>query len=82
VENPETQIWSDVTELDLAFQDGLEDISALAGLKNLERLDLRNTQVKDVNALAGLNNLQVLHLYRTQVDVTVLAGLTNLSINR
>jgi internalin A len=82
VENPETQIWSDLTELNLAGQQALEDISAVARLNNLQVLNLSLTQVKDVSALAGLNNLQILTLYNTQVDVTALAGLTNLRIFR
>ncbi|MEZ4684028.1 MAG: leucine-rich repeat domain-containing protein [Caldilineaceae bacterium] len=57
----------------------VSDVSALAGLTNLQQLDLSYTQVSDVSALAGLTNLQQLDLSYTQVsDVSALAGLTNL----
>ncbi|MCR4337626.1 MAG: hypothetical protein NUV91_07475, partial [Candidatus Omnitrophica bacterium] len=59
----------------------VSDVSALAGLVNLQILDLEGTQVSDVSALAGLVNLQELSLGGTQVsDVSALAGLVNLQL--
>ena len=81
VENPETQIWSDLTELDFFNEKELKDISALARFPYLEKLNLGYTKVKDVSKLAGLNKLQVLSLKNTQVkDVSALAGLMNLQV--
>ncbi len=55
------------------------DVTPLAGLTSLQRLDLSSTQVGDVTPLAGLTSLQSLDLNSTQVgDVTPLAGLTSL----
>ncbi len=59
VQDQETQIWSDLTELDLAGQRALEDISAVARLNNLRGFSLTNTQVKNVTVLAGLRNLRI-----------------------
>ncbi|MEM7533224.1 MAG: leucine-rich repeat domain-containing protein [Chloroflexota bacterium] len=57
----------------------MSDISTLAGLSNLQWLNLSNTQVSDVSTLASLSILQQLFLSYTQVsDVSALTGLTNL----
>jgi hypothetical protein len=57
----------------------LDNLNLLAGLTNLQRLSLSDTQVSDVTPLAGLTNLQILNLSGTQVsDVAPLAGLTAL----
>jgi hypothetical protein len=57
----------------------ISDLSPLAGLTSLQRLDLSGTQVSDVAPLAGLSSLQRLDLSGTQVsDVAPLAGLTSL----
>ena len=78
VANPCAQIWSDVDSLDLSFS-FLENISPVAGLVNLRRLNLWGTLVQDIGALAGLVNLRQLDLSDTPVwDISPLAGLGNL----
>ena len=78
VDNPETQVWSDLTRFQWSGQP-LQDISLLARLVNLQSLSLSNTQVQDIRPLAGLENLQRLNLSNTQVqDIGPLAGLVNL----
>ena len=78
VEIPRSQVWSNVRILDLGLA-RVYDISALAGLVNLEGLDLGLTLVRDISALSRLVTLQCLDLGYTQVDdVSALAGLTNL----
>ena len=57
----------------------LTDVSALAGLKQLERLHLLNNQLTDVNALVGLKQLTDLNLNGNRlIDASSLAGLTQL----
>ena len=65
----------------LVFSDnwGISDLSALTGLSQLQRLDLRNTKVSDLSALTGLSQLQTLDLSRTGVsDLSALTGLSQL----
>ncbi|MDC3224390.1 hypothetical protein OAU26_05590 [Mariniblastus sp.] len=53
--------------------------ATLAGLKNLQRLYLKETEVSDLSPLAGLKNLKWLWLNETKVsDLSPLAGLKNL----
>ncbi|HEX4966186.1 MAG TPA: leucine-rich repeat domain-containing protein [Thermoanaerobaculia bacterium] len=55
------------------------DLSPLAALTTLQRLDLTGTPVTDVSSLSGLSNLQRLSLSGTLVsDVSALSGLSNL----
>ena len=57
----------------------LKDISPLANLTQLERLNLDTTDVSDISALARLTNLKELDLDGTNVsDISALAKLTNL----
>ena len=57
----------------------LKDISPLANLTQLERLNLESVDVSDISALANLTNLDYLRLGRTDVsDISALAKLTNL----
>ena len=66
-------------KLRLDEMSGLQDVSALASLTNLEELSLYGTAVSDVSALAGLKNLEWLILSFTAVsDISPLASLTNL----
>jgi Leucine-rich repeat (LRR) protein len=55
-------------------------LKELAGLKNLQSLDLGNTQVTDVGVkeLGALKNLELLYLGRTQVTDVGLKGLLEL----
>ena len=56
-----------------------KELRWLAGLENLERLGLGNTQVSDLAPLAELENLKRLTFEDTQVtDIAPLAGLENL----
>lgn len=57
----------------------LRAITPIAGLANLQSLNLWNTQVSDLAPIAGLANLQFLDLRGTQVgDLTPIANLPNL----
>jgi len=58
---------------------GLADLSPLEGLRNLQLLDIRFTQVADLSALMNLSNLQVLYAGRTQIsNLSPLATLSKL----
>ena len=58
----------------------ISNVSPLAGLTNLETLNLTFTGVSDVSPLASLTNLETLELNVTAVsDVSPLASLTNLT---
>ena len=57
----------------------VSDLSPLAGLTQLEGLNLRQNAVKDISALAGLTHLTHLSVEETRVsDVSALIRLTNL----
>ena len=60
--------------------DALRDLTPLASLTNLRRLDLRESDsINDLAPLAGLTSLELLYLDRTAVrDLSPLAGLKNL----
>ncbi len=61
------------------FQTNVTDLSPLAGLKNLEVLNLTQTKVSDLSPLTGLQNLRSLKLRDTQVsELNPLADLKNL----
>ena len=69
---------SAVTRLDLRDRN-LTYVSALAGLADLETLDLSGNAVADAWPLAGLVNLKRLNLSGNRIgDVSALAGLTGL----
>jgi len=62
------------------YETKISDLSALADLKNLEKLYLNNTQGSDLSPLADLKNLEWLILIDTQViDLSPLADLKNLN---
>jgi len=48
----------------------LADISALAGCKSLEYLDISETQVAHIQVLQKLENLKKLGIYRTPIDMS------------
>ena len=56
------------------------DLSPLAGLTNLKRLDLRGNNISNISPLAGLTNLIWLDLWSNRIsDLSPVAGLTNLT---
>ncbi|HEU5075313.1 MAG TPA: leucine-rich repeat domain-containing protein [Polyangiaceae bacterium] len=58
----------------------LDDLSPIAGLKNLETLGASINKVSDLSPLSGLSKLDRLDLGRTQVkDLSPLSGLTRLT---
>lgn len=60
---------------------GVQDISALAKLKNLEHVWICNTNVRDLSPLAELENLRVLELRSNQIDdIRPLAKLKKLTL--
>ena len=70
-----------ILNLSLSNTQQITDISALSGLINLETLYLNNTQITDVSALYGLTKLKNLSLYDYTNNISVLSGLTKLSIS-
>ena len=84
-----TLVYSNITDLapisDLRLE-GLQlwdnqvsDLSPIAGMRSLIRLDLAYNQVSDISALANLTNLKLLELQHNRItDITPLAGLTSL----
>ena len=72
-------VW--VTVLRLNDNEKLSDLSPLKGLRNLQRLNISDTQVSDLSPLKDLQNLQVLHIYSTPVsDLSPLKELRNLQV--
>ena len=72
----------DVVMVFLGHGSKVTDVTPLAGLKKLERLDLYQSPVSDLSPLAGLTNLIYLDLRGTQVrEVTPLAGLTLIQLD-
>lgn len=72
---------TNLTELELPC--GLQDISPLSSLTNLQYLYLENNQISDFSALSNLTNLRSLTLYNNHIsDISALSsalsGLTNL----
>ena len=62
---------------DFINSNSVSDISALAGLTSLTRLDLERNSVSDISALAGLTNLTGLVLSVNSIsDISALASLT------
>lgn len=60
---------------------GLRDLSNLAGLTQLEELDISNTGVEDLSFLRGMSNLRHLLCYRTNIkDLEPIANLSNLEV--
>ena len=57
----------------------ITDISPLAGLTKLRRLDLPDNQISDLSPLKRLTKLEELHFYRNEItDISPLKGLTKL----
>ena len=69
---------SDVTELKLGGL-GIDDISVLRACSKLEKLDLRDNQIRDLSPLVELPNLKWLSLWNNQVeDLNPLLSLSRL----
>jgi len=75
------KIDQSITDLYITHPFNLTDISALASLKNLQKLSLPDCyELTDISALASLNNLQKLSLPNCYelTDIRALASLENL----
>jgi hypothetical protein len=74
---PPPQEWlSFIKVLDLSGQEEFSDLTPIAGLTGLQKLDLSCTRVSDLTVLAGLLKLRHLNLSVTKVrDISPLAGL-------
>ena len=72
---------AELTNLMLDLPDSsLSDVTPLAGLKNLTKLNLTGNNISDVAPLAGLKNLTKLNLTGNNIsDVAPLANLKNLT---
>ena len=58
----------------------LADLTSLAGMTKLEKLDLDRASITNLSGLEGLTNLKTLDLTRNSVtDISALAGLTSLT---
>jgi GTPase SAR1 family protein len=58
----------------------LSNISALAPLINLRKLNISNTKVSNISVLAALTNLEELEIYTTKItNIKPLSGLTKLT---
>lgn len=72
---------SDVWEIEgLNLMDkGIQNISALGSLVNLNYLHLRSNQISDISALSGMTKLETLNLTGNPISsVSALSGLTSL----
>jgi len=57
----------------------IKDLKPLAGLKNIQSLDLTNNQIQDLTPLAGLDRLQYLQLRKNQIEkIDAVKGLVKL----
>ena len=64
----------------LSFNSELANISDLSNMENLQRLELRGTNISDLSSLAELYNLERLDLEDANIsDITLLSAVTNLT---
>ncbi len=69
-----------LVELDVSWNEKLQSIEALKGLKKLEVLDLRGSDVSKISVLKHLKGLKYLDIKHTPVkDFSVLYELPNLA---
>jgi len=69
-----------LTNLGLAFNPDLTDISALSGLTRLTKLGLGSNSITDISVLSGLTSLRTLWLRGNSItDISALSGLTSLT---
>jgi hypothetical protein len=57
-----------LTELDLSMNTHITDISPLAGLKNLQILNLSDNEIGDIEPLSGLAELVYLDISRNEIE--------------
>ena len=73
---------AELTQLEKLYlkQDGIDDISALGGLVNLENLDLSgNKEISDVSALANMTKLKTIDMSGNKIEnINVLSNLEEL----
>ena len=70
----------ETTELDISSLD-LTDISQLASLTNLKKLNISNNMINDISVLSNLTNLEELYIDSNLItDISPLSSLTNLKI--
>ncbi|KPB05696.1 leucine-rich repeat domain-containing protein [Bacillus sp. CHD6a] len=63
------------------YENSIEDLSPLAGLKKLYMLDVEENNLTNVNPLSNLTNLSILGLGNNPITkIDALAGLTNLEV--
>jgi len=70
-----------LVDMDLNENNGIEDISSIAKMVKLEKLQLNRNRIRDVSPLAKLNQLKLLSLYSNNlVGIAELVDLTNLEV--
>ena len=68
---------TNLTYLDLSYNNAITDVSALSSLIKIRYLGLTNNNITDMSALSGLTNLERLDLERNNITaVSALSGLT------
>lgn len=71
--------FANLESLNLRGMTGLEDISAIAGLHQLQWLSLGGSGISDLSALQNLGGLRTLALWQSGIeDISMLSELTNL----
>lgn len=73
--------FTNITSLNLAWaldsQNGVVDISVLAGLTKLEALYINSNGIEDISALSGLTNMKDLKMFGNSItDISALSGMT------
>ena len=70
---------TNLTYLDLSYNNAITDLSALSSLIKIQYLGLEKNNITDISELSGLTNLTHLLLsYNAITDVSALSGLTDL----
>lgn len=72
--------FKNLSELEIAFCDGIKDISFLKDFTKLKRLILFTLPVSDLKPLSGLTNLEDLDISTRASDLKPLSGLTKLRV--
>ena len=70
---------TNLTYLDLSYNNAITDVSALSSLIKIRYLGLTNNNITDISALSGLTNLERLDLERNNITaISALSGMTDL----